>query len=341
MTKIFLSYSSKDKVEVCKLAEKLRISGIDVWLDEWEIFVGDSITQKIESGIRDSEFMGIWITKSAVESEWVQKEWRSKFHEEISAEKPRILPLLAEDIEIPPLLRDKLSADFREDFNRGLDQLMAVPGFLHDINSTSIAKLLIILAGPSGAGKDVIQNRLYVRLHSEGYTTHNLQKYTTRSTRPEESRRSGYFHLSQTEFDKLRNEGDISCIHDSFGHTYGVDSNFCKHANPSSIVLYNIRDLHSLPTVTQEANKKGLKVVKILIAADVDTLLDRINQRSASLEEKAIRSETARADIKLIETDNGLIRDTFDLVVENSDSCRLREVLESVLSFVAKHAMKK
>jgi guanylate kinase len=341
MTKIFLSHSSKDKDEVRKLADKLSDYGISVWLDEWEIFVGDSITQKIESGIRDSDFIGIWITKSAIESGWVQKEWRSKFHEEISFEKPRILPLLAEDAEIPPLLRDKLYADFREDFNRGFDQLMAVPGFLHDLNSSQATKLLIVLAGPSGVGKDVIQNRLFVQLQFAGYSTYHLQKYTNREPRPEESRQSRYFHLSQNEFEKLLNEGNISCEHDSFNNKYGVDSNFCKHASPSSIVLYNIRDLYSVSKVTQEATKKGLKVLKILLTADVDSLLDRINQRSASSEEKNTRSETARADAKLIETNKNLIRDTFDLVVENSDNCRLREVLRKIFSFVIKHAMKK
>ena len=49
--KIFLSHSSKDKEFVRKLADDLKTYGLSVWFDEWEIKVGDSITNKISQGI--------------------------------------------------------------------------------------------------------------------------------------------------------------------------------------------------------------------------------------------------------------------------------------------------
>jgi hypothetical protein len=132
MTQVFLSHSSKDKTSVRRLAYDLRERGIEVWLDEWQINVGDSISQKIEMGIDESGFIAIWLTKSAVQSGWVEREWRAKFSQEVTAGRPIILPLLAEDVPIPVLLRDKLYADFRNDYHRGLEQLLAVPGFGHE-----------------------------------------------------------------------------------------------------------------------------------------------------------------------------------------------------------------
>ena len=72
MAKVFLSHSSGDQDEVRRLAIDLRELGIEVWLDEWEIGVGDSISQRIEQGLRDSHFLAVWLTRAAVASGWVE-----------------------------------------------------------------------------------------------------------------------------------------------------------------------------------------------------------------------------------------------------------------------------
>jgi TIR domain len=40
---LFLSHSSKDKEWVHALARDLSVCEIDVWLDEWELVVGDKL----------------------------------------------------------------------------------------------------------------------------------------------------------------------------------------------------------------------------------------------------------------------------------------------------------
>ena len=49
--KIFLSHTSKDKPFVRKIASILDVHGVNYWLDEAEIKVGDSLIGKIRSGI--------------------------------------------------------------------------------------------------------------------------------------------------------------------------------------------------------------------------------------------------------------------------------------------------
>ncbi len=59
---LFLSHSSKDKLVVRDVAERLRKDGLRVWFDEWEIRPGDSIespqskTAKIEKGLEPYTF---------------------------------------------------------------------------------------------------------------------------------------------------------------------------------------------------------------------------------------------------------------------------------------------
>ena len=51
---VFPSHSSKDKAIVHPLAERLRSDGLRVWLDEWTIKPGESISAKIDPPPRRS-----------------------------------------------------------------------------------------------------------------------------------------------------------------------------------------------------------------------------------------------------------------------------------------------
>lgn len=48
---VFISYSSKDKTVVHALAQRLRDDGLRVWLDDWEIRLGESIPLKLQQGL--------------------------------------------------------------------------------------------------------------------------------------------------------------------------------------------------------------------------------------------------------------------------------------------------
>lgn len=124
MKTLFLSHSSRDKAVVEKLASELRRRNISVWLDEWEIDVGDSITEKVQQGLKEARFVGVWLTAHSITSGWVTKEWQTKIYHEISSKQVSVLPLLAEECEIPVFLSDKKYADFRVSFRDGFASLM-------------------------------------------------------------------------------------------------------------------------------------------------------------------------------------------------------------------------
>jgi hypothetical protein len=125
MAEIFLSYSSSDKPFVRKLAEDLRSRGHSVWLDEWEIKVGECIPTRIEAGLEESEFVVLVMSQRACSSAWVEREWKSKYWQEVNSQQVMILPVLLESCDIPQLLKTKRYADFRTDYEVGLLDLLA------------------------------------------------------------------------------------------------------------------------------------------------------------------------------------------------------------------------
>ena len=125
-TSIFLSHSSKDKFFVRTLAGYLREYGIKVWLDEAEINIGDSLTEKIGEAIEVTDYVGVVLSHNSINSEWVQRELQIALHKELKGKKVVVLPILIETVEIPPFLKDKLYADFTtpERFKSELTKLL-------------------------------------------------------------------------------------------------------------------------------------------------------------------------------------------------------------------------
>ncbi len=125
MPRVFLSHSSRDKKLVARLAEDLTAEGIDVWLDAGEILAGDSIAQEIQKGLEASDFIVLVLSRASVRSGWVDKEWQARIGREATSRAVHIIPVLAERCEIPALLADKRTADFTEDYDAGLGELLA------------------------------------------------------------------------------------------------------------------------------------------------------------------------------------------------------------------------
>lgn len=129
MTILFLSHSSQDKRLARRVARDLEAADISVWLDEWEILVGDSITQRIQCGLDESDFVAVLLTRHSIGSGWVTKEWQSQIGKEATTKGVLVLPLRVDNCSVPTLLFDKKFADFRNDYATGLGELVtAVKG---------------------------------------------------------------------------------------------------------------------------------------------------------------------------------------------------------------------
>jgi hypothetical protein len=72
---VFISHAGEDKAEVVRpLAEALRERGLDVWYDEFELRIGDSLRRKIDQGIRSSRFGVVVLSPSFFGKGWPEYE---------------------------------------------------------------------------------------------------------------------------------------------------------------------------------------------------------------------------------------------------------------------------
>ena len=127
---VFLSHSRANQAFVKRLAADLKARGINVWLDQWELSVGDSLVERIQAGIRNAGYLAVALSTHSVESRWVGRELNAALAEELRRRGVFILPLLLEDCDIPLFIQDKVYADFRQSYSEGLDAILrtVIPG---------------------------------------------------------------------------------------------------------------------------------------------------------------------------------------------------------------------
>ena len=118
MPSLFLSHSSVDKPFVEKLATGLERVGVDVWYDKWAINVGDSLTERINEGVEENEYLGFVLSPDALVSGCRQ----------MNSRKVIILPILYRDCEVPDYFAGRKYADFRTNYEQGFLELCATLG---------------------------------------------------------------------------------------------------------------------------------------------------------------------------------------------------------------------
>lgn len=124
--RVFVSHAGEDKPFVRKLVAALKGQNLNVWFDEGELQVGDSIVAGVSDGLKNTDYLVAILSKASMGSRWVQAELNATLMEELSGKGVTVLPVLIEDCELPTLLKDRVYVDFRHDFSSGLQKLLAV-----------------------------------------------------------------------------------------------------------------------------------------------------------------------------------------------------------------------
>ncbi len=112
---VFISHASEDKDEVARpLAEQLRKLGINVWMDEFSLTLGDSLRASIDKGLSEARFGVAIISHNFLRKEWPQKELAGLVSREVGSEKSVLLPVwhkisAKEVLEKSPILADRLA----------------------------------------------------------------------------------------------------------------------------------------------------------------------------------------------------------------------------------------
>lgn len=121
---IFISYSHQDSEFVDRLALQLVQNKVNVWVDRWELNVGDSLLSRIQDAITGASALLVVLSQASISSAWVQKEINSGLLRELEERRVIVLPILIENCQIPVFLREKVYADFRSSFDAGLRRIL-------------------------------------------------------------------------------------------------------------------------------------------------------------------------------------------------------------------------
>ncbi|HRA89271.1 MAG TPA: toll/interleukin-1 receptor domain-containing protein, partial [Planctomycetaceae bacterium] len=101
----FLCHASADKEFVRRLAIALASEGINVWIDEGEILVGDSLLDKIEEGIMESKYLVVVLSENSVNSRWCREELKMAMFRQTQERGIKVLPILIDDSIVPGVLQ--------------------------------------------------------------------------------------------------------------------------------------------------------------------------------------------------------------------------------------------
>ncbi len=120
---VFICHASEDKPSARQLASAMKKLGADVWFDEWEIRVGDSIVQKINDALGEVSHLIVLLSASSIEKPWVRREFSSALMQQLSRKSIRVLPVRIDDCDIPPIIADIKYADARLGMDRAFVEL--------------------------------------------------------------------------------------------------------------------------------------------------------------------------------------------------------------------------
>ena len=120
---LFLCHSHADAPFVRQLSTDLNDVGIRVWLDKWELRVGDSLHECIGAALEDAAFVGVVLSPDSVESRWCQAELDQALTREKRTGNKVVLPLIHRQVKLPPFLEGRLYLDFSDSYFNALARL--------------------------------------------------------------------------------------------------------------------------------------------------------------------------------------------------------------------------
>lgn len=118
--KVFISYAHEDAALASEIAEKLKTTGVHVWIDQQEMAPGDSFIGRMNEGIGGADYVLLLVSEASLVSQWVSREWMSA----LAGGDTILVPVRVAPVAMPPLLRDIIYIDLVENREAGFKRLV-------------------------------------------------------------------------------------------------------------------------------------------------------------------------------------------------------------------------
>jgi guanylate kinase len=179
--------------------------------------------------------------------------------------------------------------------------------------------MLIVISGPSGVGKDSVLEVM----KSRGLPFHFVVTATTRAPRPDERDGVDYFFLSQDEFARMIDEGELLEYAVVYQDYKGIPKSQVREALASGknvIMRIDVQGAESVRKLAKDA------LLIFLTPQNEEELINRLEKRNTeTMESLKLRIATARQEYNKIEI--------FDYVVVNKDE-RLDETVDNIEAII-------
>lgn len=179
--------------------------------------------------------------------------------------------------------------------------------------------LLVVISGPSGAGKDATVKRM----EELGYPFHFVVTATTRPKRPGEVNGVDYHFVSEEEFTKMLEKGELLEHAIVYGQYKGIPKKQVQEALESGKDVIMRLDVQGAATIRRLVPEA---VLIFLTASSEEELIRRLKKRKTETPEGLKRRiATAREEMKHL--------DEFDYVVVNRDG-HLDDTVKTIAAII-------
>ncbi len=185
--------------------------------------------------------------------------------------------------------------------------------------------LLMVLSGPSGAGKDAVLHKLKM-VH---FPIAHITTMTTRTKRPKEKDAIDYNFVTREQFQKLIDNNELLEWANVYGNFYGVPKQAVRDAlaeGKDTIIKIDVQGAATIKKIVPQA------IFVFLAPLTMQELIDRLTMRNTeSGESLKLRIETVKEEMTRVEM--------FDYIAVNEHG-QIDRVVDEIRSILCAEKMR-
>ena len=179
-------------------------------------------------------------------------------------------------------------------------------------------KLLVILSGVSGAGKDTIKKELIKRIKN----VDTLPSFTSRNIRPGEEEGNQYHFISKNEFEEKIKKGDFYEYDLHHGNYYGTSRELLNNKLKQGKIIIKDIEVNGTENLLRLL-KNDTKIVTIFIKVEKEELKRRLIERGDNIQDIEVR--LSRLDYE--ESKINL----YDYVIKNDEFEKTIQIIMTII----------